>query len=327
MFAAVLIDTVPVGNAGNPNDTHGIGYGAVAQNYRIGTYEVTNAQYTEFLNSVDPSGANTLALYSTAMSTEAGGGIRFSDSATVGMKYEVKSGRENNPVIEVSWYDAARFANWLHNGQGAGSTETGAYTLLGGTPTPANGTTITRNGGAMWFLPNEDEWYKAAYHKNDGVTGNYWDYPTSTDDVPSSDQPPGSDAPTPSNTANFFQNDPTGYNYDVGYAVTGSSAFIRSQNYLTDVGSYASAISPYGTYDQGGNVWEWNEDGSSRRGGRGGFWSSSAFNLLAANRSGFVPTGEFNDVGFRVASVPEPRSFVVLLGLVFAGGRLRRQLR
>ena len=105
----------------------------------------------------------------------------------------------------VSWYDSIRFANWLHNGQGSGDTENGAYTLLGGTPTPSNGNSITRNAGAKWWLPSEDEWYKAAYHKNDGVTGNYWDYPTSTDAVPYSDQPPGSGAPDPSNTANFYQ--------------------------------------------------------------------------------------------------------------------------
>ena len=52
------------------------------------------------------------------------------------------------------------------------------------------GGTITRNPGAKWFLPSENEWYKAAYHKNDGVTGNYWNYPTSTDVLPYSDQPP-----------------------------------------------------------------------------------------------------------------------------------------
>ncbi len=71
----------------------------------------------------------------------------------------------DKPVNYVSWYDSIRFANWLNNGQGTGDTETGAYTLLGGTPTPSNGVSITRNAGATWFLPSEDEWYKAAYHQ------------------------------------------------------------------------------------------------------------------------------------------------------------------
>ena len=31
---------------------------------------------------------------------------------------------------------------------------------------------------AKYWIPTENEWYKAAYHKNDGVTGNYFDYPT-----------------------------------------------------------------------------------------------------------------------------------------------------
>ena len=41
------------------------------------------------------------------------------------------------PVNYVDFYDALRFANWMNNGQGNGDTETGAYTLLGGTPTRA----------------------------------------------------------------------------------------------------------------------------------------------------------------------------------------------
>jgi formylglycine-generating enzyme len=44
---------------------------------------------------------------------------------------------------------------------------------------------ITRNADAKFWIPTENEWYKAAYHKNDGVTGNYWDYPTRSDSVPS----------------------------------------------------------------------------------------------------------------------------------------------
>src|SRR5207245_6756989 len=77
----------------------------------------------------------------------------------------------DKPVVFVSFFDAIRFANWVNNGATATSpTETGAYTL-------ANGNTVARNAGAVWFLPTENQWYKAAYHKNDGITGNYWDYP------------------------------------------------------------------------------------------------------------------------------------------------------
>jgi hypothetical protein len=251
--AVITIETVPIGNPGNLPDTryNAVGFGSVAYGFRIGKFEVTNAQYVEFLNGVDPTGANTLALYSPSMTTNARGGIMFTSGAANGSKYGVKAGRGSNPVVLVSWYDSIRFANWLHNGQGAGDTENGAYTLLGGTPTPSNGNSITRNPGASWWIPNENEWHKAAYHKNDGVTGNYWDYPTSTNIEPYSDQPPGTGAPVPSNTANFYKDDGIANGYDDGYAATGSTPYNDSLNYLTNVGAYTSAVSPYGTFDQG----------------------------------------------------------------------------
>ena len=41
-----------------------------------------------------------------------------------------------------------------------------------------------RHKSAFYFLPSADEWFKAAYHQNDGVTANYWDYPTADNAVP-----------------------------------------------------------------------------------------------------------------------------------------------
>ena len=158
--------------------------------------------------------------------------------------YAVKAGFADKPVIYVSFYDSLRFANWLNNGQGSGDTETGAYTLLGGTATPSNGTTVTRNGGANIFLPSENEWYKAAYY--DAGAASYFDYPTGTNTATGC-VAPGSD--------------------------TGNSANCTDAvGALTDVGAYALSDSPYGTYDQGGNVWEWNEQivsGSARGSGAG----------------------------------------------------------
>ena len=75
----------------------------------------------------------------------------------------------NCPAFNVSWGDAARFCNWLQNGQStsgteaAGTTETGAYTLSGGTSDAAL-LAITRNANATYFIPSENEWYKAAYY-------------------------------------------------------------------------------------------------------------------------------------------------------------------
>ncbi len=217
---AVTIPTVPVGNAGNAGEVQSQGtFGAVAYDYLIGTTEVTNAQYVEFLN--DKAASDPLALYNTSMGSDFGGITRTGSSGSY--SYATIAGRGAMPVNYVSWYDSIRFANWLNNGQGSGDTETGAYTLLGGTATPSNGLSITRNTGATWFLTSEDEWYKAAYY--DGSS--YFDYPTASNTAPIAEAPAGG-----GNSAN--------YNFVVGD--------------LTDVGAYTSSDSAYGTFDQGGSA-------------------------------------------------------------------------
>ena len=104
-------------------------------------------------------------------------------------------------VNYVSWGDAARFTNWLHNGQPAGpqgssTTEDGSYFLDGAMTNPEL-LAITREPDATWVIPSEDEWYKATYHRNNGATGDYFDYPTSNYDLPSNaliDPDPGNNA-------------------------------------------------------------------------------------------------------------------------------------
>src|SRR5206468_6925961 len=137
--SAVGIDWLTVGNPLNlPCDPQGSSgcFGTVAQVYQIGKYEVTNAQYAEFLN-FKAGAADPLALYNPNMDPLAGlnGGIRQS-----GGLYTADPDRASMPVNWVSFYDTLRFANWLNNGMGIGDTETGAYTLSAG---PA----VTRNLG------------------------------------------------------------------------------------------------------------------------------------------------------------------------------------
>jgi formylglycine-generating enzyme required for sulfatase activity len=84
------------------------------------------------------------------------------------------------PVNVVSWFDAARYCNWLHNGRGNGSTETGAYTLNGAT----SGNAVAKNPGALYWIPTENEWYKAAYHKSGGRNTGYWAYATQSNAAP-----------------------------------------------------------------------------------------------------------------------------------------------
>ena len=316
-FAVINIDYVPVGNAGNAADNStGSLYGAVAYAYSIGKYEVTNAQYTAFLNAADPSGANANGIYNTNMGSDIRGGITYTAGAASGSKYSIRTSMGDKPVNYVSWYDSARFANWLNNGQGAGSTETGAYTLTGNTGiiTRTGGSGVTTPGVTVW-LPSENEWYKAAYFDpTPGASGNnYWLYPTQSDTVPTV------------GTANA-----TGVisNPGVNVANYNSGADWNGQDgNVTTVGSAGSA-SFYGTLDQGGNVWEWNDavSGGTLRGLRGGVWSDFDLFLRASFNNGSGPASEDSTVGFRVASaVPEPTS-LILFGLS-ATLTLRRRRR
>jgi hypothetical protein len=127
-------------------------------------------------------------------------------------------------VTLVSWFDAARFANWLQNGQptggqGAGTTETGAYTLSG-----ATSGVFVRNPDATFGLPSENEWYKAAYYDaslNAGA-GGYWLYPTRSDFRPNS----RFGSATDSNSANYCCDDHFDNGYNGGYAVNNSTNWL-----------------------------------------------------------------------------------------------------
>jgi len=261
--------------------------------YNIGKYPVTGGQYTAFLNAV--ASTDTYGLYNPSMSGKYGYGGRIERHGTSGSyTYSVASDGANRPVNSVRWGDAARFANWLHNGQptgaqGPGTTETGAYTL-NGAMTNEELLAVTRNADWKWAITSEDEWYKAAYHKNDGVTGNYWRYPTSSDTI-----------------------DTSMANYD---SIVG---------HTTDVGAYPYP-SPYGTFDQGGNLREWNESarGWDDRGLRGGSFIDSHHTLHASNRDlwDYPNLGDFY-FGFRVSEVPEPGSALLLM-VGFLGMILRR---
>lgn len=112
--------------------------------------------------------------------------------------------------------------------------------------------------------------------------------------------------------------------YDGDFAVTQSTSYSGSQNYLTDVGAYGlNSGSAYGTNDQAGNVYEWNDSVISgwSRGMRGGCWNEHDYNMASADSSNDDPASEFSNVGFRVAGVPEPTSLVLTMlagGVMFA---------
>ena len=309
---AVVIDTVTVGNPGNVADTRygSPGYGSVAYTYNIGKYEVTASQYTAFLNAVAKT--DTYGLYKTGMSgTEYGCGIARSGSSG-NYTYSVDANFVNRPVNYVSWGDSARFANWLHNGQPTGAqnastTEDGAYFLNGATSNAAL-LAVTREADWKWAITSEDEWYKAAYYKGGGTNAGYWVYPTSSNTAPGQDM-----ADAYGNNANY---------YTAPYAYP-----IDSGKFTTVVGEFQNSDSPYGTFDQGGNVWEWNEAilYDSSRGLRGGSFSFSVYYLRAADRSFYnFPTVVYDTMGFRVSEVPEPAT-MSLLALGGLGMLMRRR--
>ena len=253
---------LPVGDAGNVSDA-ATGFGAVNYAYQIGSNEVTRAQYADFLNAV--AATDTHGLFNPNMGiTRLGSLGNYSYTATDGTR----------SVAWVSWYDALRFANWLNNGQpsgvpGAASTEFGAYTFSGET------SVSNRNTAARVFLPNENEWYKAAYYQG-GNNAFYWAFPTRSDTPPLALAPGNSD-----NAAN----------YD------------RVMNSVTAAGAYPASQGYYGTRDQAGNLWEWNEaevDGD--RGLRGGSYDDYMLLLHASYRDSQSPSQENEFVGFRIAA-------------------------
>ena len=298
--SAVDIDWVNVGTGGNSCDVQAHGcFGGVSDAYRIGKYEVTNDQYSEFLNAVADADPNSL--YDASMGTSSGGIARTGTSGSY--SYSASPGRGARAVNFISFYDALRFANWLHNGQpvgaqGSATTEDGSYTI---TTLGLTLNSISRNPGANVFLTSEDEWYKAAYY--DGGSDSFYDYANHGD----AQVVCGLPGPGPSKA-------------NCGNVVGG----------VTAVGAYMEAMSPNGTFDQGGNLLEWNESksGSSKRVLRSGsFDAGNPVSLSAASRTtgnpGF-PGQEF--VGFRVAAViPEPSTgLLVGAGLVGLAGYRRR---
>jgi len=316
--AEVNIVTVPVGDLRNADDTYGGGYGGVDYAYRIGKYEVTAGQYAEFLNAV-AGRVDTYGLYNDGMAIPYwGSDITKNGDGTISdpYTYSVPPAAVNRPVNFVSWGDSARFANWMHNGQPEGAqdsstTEDGSYSLGGATDTAALWA-VTRNPNATWVIPTEDEWYKAAYYdpQKPGGVG-YWYYPTRSDTQPGRDL-----ADVSGNNANYG----------------GDPRPIDPPYSQTIVGQFLNSESPYGTFDQGGNEWEWTEalSGSTQRGRRGGSYNWEYKTLRASARMGADPAGNSQSIGFRVASIPEPSTAVLLgmgaVALLAYGWRRRRRL-
>lgn len=311
------LETVAVGTPNNPTDA-GV-YGSVGYTYNIGKYEVTAKQYTDFLNA--KAATDTYSLYNTNMadtsSTSMGCGIQRSGSAG-SYSYSVASDYANRPVNYVNFWDAVRFANWLGNGQGTGNTEDGTYTL---TTNGITNNTIVRNTNWTWAVTSENEWYKAAYFDQNVAGGKYWLYPTRSDTSPGRDMA-----------------DPLGDNANWGQAGVNPYPIDSNKYYTTVAGEFQNSASAYGTFDQGGNVWEYTDTiisasatGDSRVLRGGSFYANNNVLSLAKSYQNKVgPTWETNRGGFRLSQsvpVPEPGSMLAMgSGLIgLAGFAIRRR--
>jgi formylglycine-generating enzyme required for sulfatase activity len=275
---AFTMEFVTIGNPNNAADTTGSPNpaGSVAYTYNIGKYEVSRDMITR---------ANLAGITMLNMSSFGGNGV-------------------NRPATGISWYEAAKYVNWLNTSTGG----TAAYKFVGGTfqlwsSTDAgyNASNMFRNSLAKYWLPSSNEWYKAAYGNLNGTWNNY---ATGSDSAPTAVA-----SGTAANTAVYGQTASTG---------------------PADI-TNAGGLSPYGTMGQGGNVFEWVEtafDGSNNTAGedrelRGGNWANSGY-LIASSRYNGPPSQEYYVSGFRVASVPEP-SALSLLAIGLGGLALVRR--
>ncbi len=324
LSALVTIDTVKVGNQGNTADSNG--YGRVDYGFQIGTYEVTNAEYAAFLNAV--AATDTHGLYKDNLMNHATHGGIDRHGTSGNYSYTVREGFANKPIHSVNYWDAARFANWLSNGQKTGSqdattTESGVYALNGVTYPTSNFASALRNESAFSSggiaIANGNEWYKAAFYDPslNGGTGGYWLYPTQSNEVPLAELAPGSG----SNSANFMAEG----SFDPPYGTA------------IDVGSYVDTTSAYGVHDMAGNLSEWVEEINSYntqwmtvRGGHYDSWPTympADWDYPYGEGASIPSQGGFGK-GFRIVSlyaIPEPSTYAMILSLLIAGFVIHRK--
>lgn len=285
LFAISIQNTVAVRNAGNLNDNISFDgtsaqVGGVSYEYYIGTYEVTNSQYSEFLNSV-ASVSDNYGLYNPSM--------RISRIGSPGSySYAPSSGKQQHPVVYVSVYDAMRYCNWVTNGgNSSSSTESGIYSLNGSTSistAPQRNIAAFNNGGVA--IASRDEWFKAAYY--DPNYG-YYKFATQSDLNPT----------TVSVNFNGNLNDTT----EVGsYASTDNYYGTYDQN--GNVWEWVDTVDPQDTV-------RYFRIGGSFSTGVNSLWKETA--AYQSNTADI----ENAQIGFRVTSlepIPEPSAYALLIG-------------
>jgi len=273
--------------------------------YYIQKYEVTNDKYCHYLNSV--KGTLTISLSEVQLNGNRiycltdyyGSRIKWN-----GASFFIRTEYNNHPVVDVTWYGAVAYCNWLSNNEGLNQ----AYDS-------SNNIVLSNNG---YRLPTEAEWEKAA---RGGLVGNHYPWP-STSSSYSSD--------INGSKANYYN---SGDIYD-----STNSPYDQNGGPTTPVGYYNGSQTPagtdmkngYGLYDMAGNVWEWCADwynisyySSSPTGNpigpalgtyrvlRGGGWSAYShgyggldYYLRCANRDYGNSSYYDDNLGFRCVRTP-----------------------
>jgi hypothetical protein len=188
------IGSPPTGNNPDPDTSLGL----VNYSYQIGRYPVTNFEYSEFLNSTATTGYNgnvnqaagaSLWVYDPLMSGCYGGIDRVgSGTLSVPFSYSVQTNMSLKPVRFVNRKMGARYTNWLHNNKqnGWNYQQSGVYSFTANTNDFAVSGWI-RSACALYFIPDENEWYKSAYYagtNSNNTTSNYWTYATQSNALP-----------------------------------------------------------------------------------------------------------------------------------------------
>lgn len=204
-------------------------------------------------------------LYDGRMAEDYGGITRSGDYGSY--SYSVKAGCGKKPINYVTFASCARYANWLTNGQGKGDTESGSYAISGDSIKVLNHAEAAKEKKVKWAVASENEWYKAAYYdpKKAGGAG-YWQYPTKSDTAPS---------------ANLNSDSPS------------------------EAGSFKDVVTAYGTYDQGGNMWEYNDNETDGKYGlRGGsFYINDNEGYMLSFTRYDVLSAKWPNYGFRVVAL------------------------
>lgn len=183
-------------DASSLDPRYGYPWGRVDYNYMIQKFTVTVEEYCEFLNSV--ARTDSYNLCPTSLNAKL-----INRKGTNGSyEYSPEVGWARAPAAGVSYYNALRFINWLDNGRPTGGTQTdsttedGVYTVkdasgqnLGNDTSnffkvEKNATNPNTGERPSYWLPTENEWYKAAYYKGDGQNSGYWTYATQSDEEP-----------------------------------------------------------------------------------------------------------------------------------------------